>query len=190
MKRKVLHFTAFTLTFLVSLFALWYWNSYKTDDSRIEKSKTWQRILSFEGKDLRSLNNDQSIRLFNDFYKMVDKNLYVGFGNSVLFRKFANEKNQIRYVLIGGADFVDENSYEKLSFQIFDQDGEHLNSREIEMKLPFSPDTVKFTKLPGFGIETIEVTCKPEVPENYAEQLTYALIGNDIQLIKSVEVIE
>lgn len=195
--KNIIRLIIFILTFGLSLFGVWMSSSNIIDDTsteNIKRSVVWRKILLYEDKDLKSLNNEQSIKLFNDFYKLVDKNLYVGFGKSILFTKFVNEKNQIRYILIGGDKNFESENYSRLSFQIFDKDGIHLSSREI-INLSYPFEKIKVIKSPESGTTILKFINMPFYPNNYKyekhnEEKFYAVIGDDIQLVETRKIIE
>lgn len=181
MKRKVFYLFITILAFSIGVSAVFYW----CFDRKVEdKSEIWKRVLSFEDQNLSKLSNEQKIKLFQDFYRLFDKEIYAGYGEEVLFSKISNENNQKYYVLIGEEPLVTIPGDCGLYFQIFDSSGNHINSLSFKAGWRIDLKDIKIRYSSEIGREIVEVSSEPVINGRDIVKQFYALVGKEILLIR------
>ena len=153
-----------------------YWGVFKS------KSSAWNCFLSFEGKDLSTLDRKAMGLLEEAVFKITDGQ--GGYGDIEQIAKISNEQGQDYHLLVGVGHPPVVPSASRLYFLLFDLNGNQVDSEMFDAgwRIDLSDANVRVSN--EIGREIVEVSSVNVVRGTYAEKQTYALVGTSFELVR------
>jgi hypothetical protein len=192
MKRFTLHLFVALLTFTIGVSFSELTGRYHKYHNGPDKQSdvnvsAWKVLLSFENQDLRKLDEQAETRLHQAMEILVGKatpNEFPCYFRPLLIAKMSNAKGQTRYALVEGAPLVMIPGTAYVRIYFFTTGGKFLSSSEFTMGNRIDIIGARVIYMPEIGRPALVVSSQHVINGADMAQQYYALIGEDLQLIR------
>jgi hypothetical protein len=150
---------------------------------RQAQMKAWESLLSFEGRDLRTLHEQESPVLQGAINSLtgVSQNQFLV---PRLFSSVTNSSGEPRYVLVQESPLVSIPGSCGLRISVFSSEGNQLDSSEFDSGWRIALGSMRFMRVEGLDGDILEVESHQFINGRDVAKQYYALVGRRMLLIR------